>query len=276
VNTQINSTGNDIPAVADAIVGAFRRDGAVVLRGLFADWVDTLRAGVAANMAAPGPDVRLYRNTDGSGLFFGDYCNWDRIPQYRDFAFNSPAGAAAAQLMGSTIVRLFHEHVLVKEPGTDVPTPWHHDQPYYCVDGRQNVSLWVALDAVPRATAVEYVAGSHAWGRRFRPERFNRTALYEGEGLEPVPDIDADRASYTILGWDLAAGDAVAFHFLTLHGAPGNRQADRRRRGFAIRFVGDDATFALRAGPTSPPFRGLTLRPGDPLDAPEFPVVYRL
>ena len=51
---------------------------------------------------------------------------------------------------GSKTVRLFHEHVLVKEPGADVPTPWHHDQPYYCVDGRQNVSLWAPLDPVGR------------------------------------------------------------------------------------------------------------------------------
>ena len=54
-----------------------------------------------------------------------------------------------ALLMGSRSVRLFHEHVLVKEPNADVPTPWHHDQPYYCVDGDQNVSMWIALDAVP-------------------------------------------------------------------------------------------------------------------------------
>lgn len=263
-------------AVSDASVEAFHRDGAVALRGVFADWVERLRAGVARNMAAPGPDVRIYRNPDGSGLFFGDYCNWSRIPEYRDFAFHSPAASVAARLMGSRTARLFHEHVLVKEPGTDVPTPWHHDQPYYCVDGRQNVSLWIALDDVPRATAVEYVAGSHRWGRWFRPERFNRTALNEGDGLEPVPDIDADRASYTILGWDLAPGDAVAFHFLTLHGSPGNRSAARARRGFAIRWTGDDATFAVRKGPTSPPFRGLALKPGDPLDAPEFPMVYSL
>ena len=69
-------------------------------------------------------------------------------------------------------MRLFHEHVLVKEPGTLEPTPWHHDQPYYFVDGTQIVSLWIPLDPVPRRTCVEYVAGSHRWGKWYTPKRF--------------------------------------------------------------------------------------------------------
>jgi ectoine hydroxylase-related dioxygenase (phytanoyl-CoA dioxygenase family) len=263
-----------IPLVPDAALAAYRRDGVVPLRGAFADWVEPLRAGIARNMAEPGPDVRIYRNPDGSGLFFGDYCNWDRIPEFRTFLFDSPVGAIAARLMGSRVARFVHEHVLVKEPGTDVPTPWHHDQPYYCVDGAQSCSVWVALDPVPRATAVEYVAGSHAWGLRFRPERFDRTALYAEDGLEPVPDIEAERGRHRILGWEMEPGDAVAFHFLTLHGAPGNASASLRRRAFSARMVGDDATFAVRRGTTSPPFRGVRLAHGEPLDGLEFPIVF--
>jgi ectoine hydroxylase-related dioxygenase (phytanoyl-CoA dioxygenase family) len=69
-------------------------------------------------------------------------------------------------------------------------------------------------------------------------------------------------------------GDAIAFSFRTVHGAPANRSA-RPRRVFSSRWVGDDAVFADRGGRTSPPFPGLSLRDGAPLDAPEFPVVYR-
>lgn len=257
-----------------AAIADFQRDGAIVLSGAFTDWVERLREGVARNMAAPSADVRLYRNADGSGLFFGDYCNWDRIPEYRAFVFELDAGRIAAALMQSRTARLFHEHVLVKEPGTDVPTPWHHDQPYYNVDGNQNVSLWLALDPVPAEVAVEFVAGSHYWGRWFRPERFNRTALYDDDRMSPVPDIDGHRANFSILSWALEPGDCVAFHFLTLHGAPGTKGAKHRRRGFSTRWIGDDARFAVRKGPTSPPFRGVTLKPGQPMDAPEFPLVF--
>ena len=46
------------------------------------------------------------------------------------------------------------------------------------------------------------------------------------------------------------------------------------RRVFSARWVGDDAVYAKRAGRTSPPFPGLTLADGAPLDDPLFPVVY--
>lgn len=32
---------------------------------------------------------------------------------------------------------MYHEQVLVKEPGTDKETPWHHDQSYYPIDGNK-------------------------------------------------------------------------------------------------------------------------------------------
>ena len=255
-------------------IEAFRRDGACVLRGVFADWVDTLRAGVAANLANPSADVRIYQGKEGSGRFVGDYCNWDRIPQYRDFIFNSQAAQIGRALMGSKTVRLFHEHVLVKEPGADVPTPWHQDQPYYCVDGSQTVSLWIPLDPVPRERTLEFVGGSHAWGKQFRPERFNKTALNENDGLEPVPDIDGNREHYNILGWALQPGDAVAFNYMTLHGAPANKSKAEQRRAFSLRLLGDDVRYARREGiNTSPPFRGVTLANGAVMDAPEFPLL---
>jgi ectoine hydroxylase-related dioxygenase (phytanoyl-CoA dioxygenase family) len=265
-------TTTDI-SVADSDVAAFHADGVVLLRGCFADWVETLRAGVARNIAAPSPDARVYDGSPGKGRHFGDYCNWDRIPEFRRFIFESPAARIAARLMGSRSVRLFHEHVLVKEPDSDVPTPWHHDQPYYGVDGMQTCSLWIPLDSVPRETVPEFVAGSHRWGKWFRPDRFNRTPLNADDGLEPVPDIEANRDRYRILGWAMEPGDAVAFNYLTLHGVPANRQADKRRRAFSLRLVGDDARWAVRKGVTSPPFRGVKLAHGAMLDGPEFPVL---
>jgi hypothetical protein len=37
--------------VTDEMVEAYQRDGVVLVKGLWADWVDMLRAGVARNMA---------------------------------------------------------------------------------------------------------------------------------------------------------------------------------------------------------------------------------
>jgi ectoine hydroxylase-related dioxygenase (phytanoyl-CoA dioxygenase family) len=224
-------------------------------------------------MESPSADVRVYRNEDGSGLFFGDYCNWARVPEYRAFVFDSPAARIAARLTRSRTIRLFHEHVLVKEPGTEVATPWHQDQPYYCVDGEQTCSLWTTLDPVAQEVCPEFVAGSHRWGKFYRPERFNRQPLNEADGLEAVPDIDGHRADYDIRSWAMEPGDTIAFSFRTVHGAPPNRSSQRRRRAFSSRWTGDDCRFAARSGVTSPPFRDVRLRHGDPLVADEFPLV---
>ena len=225
-------------------------------------------------MADPSPFERTYRPQDGSAPFFQDYCNWQRIPEFRAFVHESPAAALAARLMCSRTARFFHEHVLVKEPGTSMPTPWHQDQPYYCVEGEQSVSFWIALDPVPRETVPEYVAGSHRWGKDFRPMRFNGTPLYAHDTFATLPDIDAQRSALRIVGEAMDPGDALAFHFRTVHGAPANRSG-QRRRAVSARWVGDDATFADRGGKTSPSFPDLKLRHGEPLDAPEFPVIFR-
>jgi ectoine hydroxylase-related dioxygenase (phytanoyl-CoA dioxygenase family) len=50
--------------------------------------------------------------------------------------------------MGSRQVRLFHDHLLVKEPGTRQRTPWHQDQPYYNVEGFDNCSMWMPVEGV--------------------------------------------------------------------------------------------------------------------------------
>jgi ectoine hydroxylase-related dioxygenase (phytanoyl-CoA dioxygenase family) len=257
--------------------GAFRERGVACLRGAFAGWVDVLRAGIERNLREPGPYFRRYTAEGGAGLFFGDYCNWQRIPEYRAFVERAPVARIAGTLMGSQVARLFHEHVLVKEPGTGESTPWHHDQPYYSVDGAQNVSLWVALDPVPREVSVEFVVGSHRWGRWFQPRRFSGEDWEREESVDRVPDVAACRDELDVVGFDLMPGDAVAFHFLTLHGAPANPSLVRRRRAFATRWLGDDATWAVRGGPVSPPFPEAhqRLAAGEAVEGPEFPVLWR-
>ena len=258
-------------------VDGFNNDGVVLLKGVFGDWIELLREGVDVNMNAPGPWGREYLDKDQAGRFFGDYCNWNRIEQYRRFVFDSPAGAIAADLMQSDSARIFHEHVLVKEPGTDKITPWHHDQPYYCVDGRQVCSMWIPLDPVGIETCPEFIAGSHDWGRWFLPRKFSGIDYDHADTtLESMPDIDNNRDDYDIRSWSLEPGDAIAFHFLTVHGAPSNLSATHRRRGFAVRWLGDDTVYASRSGETSPPFPGLEqrLNPGDALVAEEFPLVF--
>ena len=103
--------------IGDNDVRNFWRDGAVKLSGLFdSGWIDKLRDGVEQNFADPGPDASRYTADDDPGAFYDDYCNWDRIQPYADFVYHSPAGEIAGRLLESNVVRIYHEHVLVKEP----------------------------------------------------------------------------------------------------------------------------------------------------------------
>lgn len=260
--------------IDDATVDAFHRDGAVLLKGVFADYVEGARAAIEENKANPSWRERTYQPEDGGQPFFQDYCVWDRFDGYRALVRDSGMAEMAARLMRSKTARIFHDHVLVKEPGNANVTPWHQDAPYYLVEAKQTVSFWVPFDPVPRERTIEYVAGSHRMAEgHFRPQRFDGTDLYEGDDREIAPDIAANRDQFDILGWAVEPGDAVAFQFGVLHGAPAN-SSPTRRRVVSFRWVGDDARFAKRLGPTSPAFPDLDYEDGAPFEGPEFPVIH--
>ena len=88
-----------------------------------------------------------------------------------------------------------------------------------------------------------------------------------------MPDIEANRGALDIRGWAVQPGDAVAFHFRTLHGAPANVSSERRRV-ISVRWVGDDARFVRRPGRTSPYFPDLEYEDGSPFDGEQFPILY--
>lgn len=260
--------------ISEDMVTQYEQDGAVCVRGLFSQaWLELLAAGLERNLADPGPLAKFYTDAGQPGFFFGDYCNWQRIPEYRQFAFESPAADLAAAIMRSTKVNFFHEHVLVKEPRTEDRTPWHHDQPYWVVDGNQVCSIWLPLDPVPQEVCVEFIKGSHRWGKWFTPKSFSDHGNHPSNEGETIPDIDGHRDAYQMLSWSLEPGDCIVFHALAVHGAPGNVSATNRRRAIATRWTGDDARFARREGYMSPPFAEVTLQPGVVMDSPTFPVV---
>jgi len=273
MNDTASDAAND--GVNDATIDRFLTDGAVVLRGVVdPTWLDLLAEGVEFNRTHPSEWSHWYTSADEAVGFWSDYVTWPEVEQYRRVAFESGLAEVAGALMQSDTVRFFHEHVLVKEPGASEPTPWHHDQPYYCVDGDQNVSMWIALDPVPAGAGPRFIAGSHRWGRQFVPRRFVDHSPYvtDDADYELVPDLDAELHDHRVLSWAVEPGDVIAFHFRTLHDAPANA-TPTRRRAVSLRWVGDDATFALRPWEHSPPFEQRALREGGPLEDDRFPVV---
>ena len=264
-----------LPALGEADVEAYERDGVVRVPGLLdAGWVARMRRAIDRIERNPGPFRERY-NPDDAGMFLSEKFMWTFDSDFRAFVFDSPAAATVGHLMRATKINIFYDHLMVKEPGATSPTPWHQDLNYWPAEGRQVCSLWLALDAVGRDNGgLEFVRASHLGGRRYQPFDFRGAGAVETDDFEPLPDIEARRGDFEFLSWDLEPGDAVVFSALTLHAAAGNATTARRRRALSTRWTGDDARFVRRKKMITL-IRDPGLKPGDALDSDLFPVVWR-
>ena len=261
--------------ITEAEIKAYAKDGVVLIKNLLSrDEVSDLKAGIDKNISNPSSRYKVASDENDPGWFLEDCCTWQDNSSYKMIIFESPLSEVAAKLMCSKTVRLYHDHMLVKKSGTRQRTPWHQDQPYYNIKGRQNISFWVPVDPVPLECTLEFVAGSHIknW---YLPRTFlKKEAKWFPEGsLNEPPDIESDLDKYRILSWPLEPGDALAFHMLTLHSGSGT---EALRRVFSVRLLGDDIRHAPRIWETSPEFPGLSLEllAGVPMNHKLFPLIW--
>ena len=256
------------------ISNEFQKNGVVLLKQIIDQrWIEELRNGIEYNFQNPSKYKCVYEKIDDKEIFYDDYCNWQRIKEYKNFIFNSNIAKIAGLLMQSKKVNLFHEHVLIKEKGSKKRTPWHQDQGYYCVQGKDNVSIWIPLDKIEINSSMEFILGSHKWNKIFLPTKFKGHEYeHKDKEFEKIPDIENNRNNYDIISYECELGDAIAFNYATIHAAYGN-SSNYRRRAFSVRFTGDDARYIKRKGEMSPPFPNINLKNNETLDSETFPVL---
>ena len=266
---------NEQRLVTSEQIETFAADGVVKIpRAIDQRWVEPLLDLADRQLAKPSRWVTdSNRGADRDRLFTDRYL-WVSSPLIRSFVFDSGIARLAGELMRASTVRFYFDHLLVKQPNTREPTPWHQDIPYWPFLGRQIGSVWVALThATVRESSLEFVRGSHRWNKYFAPAPFATKAAWTAESQgEQCPDIDAARDRYDIVGFDVEPGDALVFSAWTLHGAPGNAGANRRV-ALSTRWLGDDATWSPHPGcdPTVKQ-RDVSILPGDyPADDDRFP-----
>ena len=259
--------------LSDESIETYQRDGVVCVRALIDPvWVAELQDLVDRNIAQPSTMVRNIDEPGASGKFFGDTFVSHHIGEFRRFIQDSPAADVVAACMGSSKINLIFDQILAKEPQTSTRTTWHHDATYWPVAGDMIGTLWLALDHVTVETgAVEYIKGSHRWGKRYAAVSFSPEDTYQ-ESLESVPDIDAHRDAYRFACYEMEPGDCTIHHGLTVHGAPGNHSATKRRRAYITRWAGDDVTYNPRPN-LQRMLRDPGIAAGEPLDCELFPVV---
>ncbi|WP_299495680.1 phytanoyl-CoA dioxygenase family protein [uncultured Shewanella sp.] len=256
-----------------AEIDTYQRDGVVLLKGVFTEWIPSLIEGANQNVAFPSARALTHQSDAHSGFFFEDFCNWQQIEAYRRFVLTSSLGRVAAQLMKSTTAQFFHDHLLHKEACSTVATPWHQDMPYYCVDGQQTVSFWIPLSKREKSISLKSVAKSHLLTKEIRPTSWSTAESFYADDSHFMDLPDIENSEWDIKVWGLELGDAVAFNFKTIHGANANTLSQLNQT-LSFRVVGDDARFIQRPGRTSPNYPDLNQKSGERLREDWFPVIY--
>ena len=260
-----------IRPITDVEVEEYRTNGAVCLRGMFdAAWVEKMRNSIDRLIDNPGP---FRTDSEEEGRVAIETYPWLRDEGFKDYAFESPAAAIAARLLGAEKVHLLFDQFLVKEPNTPVHTSWHQDGPSWPIHGEEALSLWMALDDVTLENGgMKYARGSHKGPHYGAKTNLVRHSFDAKNTKGPFcPDFDKEFPEQ-ILQWDVKAGDVLVHHMWTVHGAAANSSGNNRRRAHTTRWVSGNSRFQEGRFRLRQPFEH-GLKEGDPMDCKLYPSV---
>ena len=206
-------------------IKVFKDDGAIVLRKKFdVSWIEKLKEGIKKDIKSPSPRFKSHTTQKNIPAYLEDYWTWDRVPEFKDFVFNSPVSQIASELMSAKKVNLLMDNWFLREAGAKSSTPFHHDISYFDVDGTICI-LWLPLEPTGQDEGVAWVKGSHLLNKIFLRVRFTdghkvegKESIINGKKYEDPPDILGNKDKYEFLKWDCELGDCVMFDIRTLHG----------------------------------------------------------
>jgi hypothetical protein len=268
----------------------FERDGVVCLRRIMhPQWVDLTREGLEELRQAPSPYATV---VDKAPL----YLYVDQMPslhnaKLRRVALESGMPDIAKRLSEAPRMRWLYDQVFYKGAGPVAETPWHQDTPYGPFRSPEIIRVWMPVDPVPRQTTVEVVRGSHRWNvvyataESIKVLEDNKDATTigrfdyldkKGEALPPLPDIEAHRDSFDIVGYEVEPGDVVVFNYHVLHHAGAGMNPHAKRRALAVLYADERTTYAHCENPVpgAVEHAGRTWRAGQTLA--EFDDIYPL
>lgn len=254
----------DLPApssgepLAAAVVGGYRRNGFVQLRGVLTG------AEVQRYSAAAREIYDHGQALNASDPTFKQVVNvWRDDPVLRELTFH-PGLAAAATALAGIPLRLWHDQLLMKKPHNHAATEYHQDAPYWPhAQARHSLSAWVALVDVPLERGCMSFLPGQQHRRDIRAvDLTDRTDLF---GVAP------DLTYSPRVTLPLRAGDVTFHSGYTPHAANPN-DTDEVRLAQVICYVDRDVRFDGRSHVCTDPL-GLTA--GQLLPDAEFPPLPR-
>jgi ectoine hydroxylase-related dioxygenase (phytanoyl-CoA dioxygenase family) len=191
---------------------------------------------------------------------------WTESSKVKEFVFGKRLARIAAELMGVSGVRIYHDQALYKEPGGGI-TPWHADQYYWPVSNDNTVTAWVPLQETPLELGpLAFSEKSHRLQAGRDLEISDESELTLKQALQA---FRMEESAYTL-------GD-VSFHSgWTFHRAGAN-QTDRPREVMTMIYMDEN----IRIMPPKNKNHIMDLQrwapgllPGDLLASPLNPVIY--
>ena len=117
---------------------------------------------------------------------------WRHSEMVREFVFNETLARAAAALMGTRGVRMYHDQALYKEPSGGF-TPWHADQFYWPLASEKCVTAWIPLQDTPMEMGpLAFSKGSHrfTFGRDLPISDESEQQIQDALKAEGFPTIE--------------------------------------------------------------------------------------
>lgn len=230
-------------ALTDAQKQQFRADGFIKLKDVFpADVLDYFgeaitRVTLAHNSNAGKP----LAERDTYGRAFIQVGNlWEMDDTCKQFAFSKRLARLAAELMGVSGVRMYHDQALYKEAGGGF-TPWHVDQQYWPLDTGNTVTAWVPLQATPMEMGpLQFGRGSHV-------KNIGRDLAISDESEQQIREM-VKREGLVEVYEPFDLGE-VSFHYgWTLHRA-GPNTTDRPRKVMTVIYMPENVKLAPLKNP---------------------------
>ncbi len=217
--------------LTDEQIAFYHENGYIKLKHVLSpELLEHYRVRINARVAELSADAAPLDQRTTYGKAFLQIMNlWTESGDVKEFVFGKRLARIAAELIGATGVRIYHDQALYKEPGGGI-TPWHADQYYWPVSSDKMVTAWVPLQQTPQDMGpLGFCEKSHRFqiGRDLEISDESETTLKEALNAFRLEDS----------GFDL--GD-VSFHAgWTFHRAGAN-STDRPREVMTVIYMDED------------------------------------